>query len=479
MAKTDKLKILFAASEAFPFAKSGGLGDVIGSLPRAFPPDQTDVRVVIPKYGSIPDTYARQMTFIDSFYVHIGDQDQYVGIFSYKVDNVTFYFIDNEYYFKRPGLYGYYDEAERFVYFCRAVLEFIPYVDFYPNVLHCHDWQTALIPYLFKEQYQWHYQNTKTVFTIHNIKFQGVYGFSDISGILNFDYFPDTMEFYKDINFMKGALYSADLVTTVSPSYAEEIKDPYYGEHLDGVIRDIDWKELGILNGIDDKEYNPQTDPHIWSHYTTSYVKKLENKKALQEHMNLPVDDSKPIITMITRLTEQKGLDLMAAVIHEILQMDLQMIVLGTGETRYENMLREVAYAYPDKMRACITFDEDLSRKLYAGSDMFLMPSKFEPCGLSQMIAMRYGAVPIVRETGGLKDTVHYFNSEDKTGNGFSFATYNAHDMLFTIQKAVGLFYDEKDNWKTLTHNALKSDFNWRHSAETYLYHYKKICGKL
>lgn len=475
----DKLKVLFAASEAFPFAKSGGLGDVIGSLPKAFPPEETDVRVVIPKYECIPQEYIDQSKLVDVFYVHVGDNDQYCGILEYKADNVTYYFLDNEYYFKRPGLYGYYDDAERYIYFSRAVLEFIPYIGFYPDILHCHDWQTSLIPYLLKEQYAWHYQNTKTVFTIHNLKYQGVYGFKDIAGSLNFDYFPMTMEFYKDCNMMKGALYTADLVTTVSPSYAEEIKDPYYGEGLDGVIRDISYKEVGILNGIDSSEYNPQTDPHIWTNFTTSYAKKMENKRALQEYLNLPVDDNKPVIAMITRLVEQKGLDLVSAVIHEILQMELQFVVLGTGEGQYENMLRDVAYSYPDKMRACITFDEDLSRKIYAGSDMFLMPSKFEPCGLSQMIALRYGSIPIVRETGGLRDSVHYFNTETEEGNGFSFATYNAHDMLFTIQKAVGLFYDEKDKWKKLTNNALKSDFNWKNSAESYLYYYKKITGRL
>ncbi|MDD4507983.1 MAG: glycogen synthase GlgA [Eubacteriaceae bacterium] len=475
----DKLKILFAASEAFPFAKSGGLGDVIGSLPKAFPPDQTDVRVIIPKYGSIPDEYTKDFQPVDVFYVRIGEMDQYAGILKYKKDNVIYYFIDNEHYFNRPDLYGYYDEAERYIFFCRAVLECIPYIDFYPDILHAHDWQTALIPYLLKEQYQWHYQNTKSVFTIHNIKYQGVYGFKDISGTLNLDYFPTTMEFYKDVNFMKGALYSADLVTTVSPSYAEEIKDPYYGEGLDGVIRDVSYKEVGILNGIDDREYNPQNDPHIWSNFSYSYAKKMENKRALQDHLNLPVDNNKPIIAMISRLVEQKGLDLIAAVIHEILQMDIQFVVLGTGDPAYENMLREVAYTYPDKMRSCITFDEDLSRKIYAGSDMFLMPSKFEPCGLSQLIAMRYGCIPIVRETGGLKDTVHYFNSTTGEGNGFSFATYNAHDMLFTIQRAVGLFYEQRDQWKVLTTNACKSDFNWKNSADTYLYYYKKITGKL
>lgn len=475
----EKLQILFAASEAFPFAKSGGLGDVIGSLPKAFSPEETDVRVIIPKYDCIPQEYIDKSKLVDIFYVHVGNSNQYCGILEYKADNVTYYFIDNEYYFKRPGLYGYYDDAERFIYFSRAVLECIPYINFYPDILHCHDWQTALVPYLLKEQYAWHYQNVKTVFTIHNMKYQGVYSFSDIAGLLNFDYFPMTMEFYNDVNFMKGALYTADLVTTVSPTYAEEIKQPYYGEGLDGVVADIAYKEVGILNGIDDKEYNPQTDPHIWTNFKTSYSKKTENKKALQAHMNLDVDENKPVISMITRLVDQKGIDLVAAVIHEILQLDLQFIILGTGDSQYENMFREVAYTYPDKMRACITFDEDLSRKIYAGSDIFLMPSKFEPCGLSQLIAMRYGAIPIVRETGGLKDTVHQFDPETKEGNGYTFSTYNAHDMLSVIQDAVDTFHNDKDAWKKLTDNALKSKFDWKSSADKYLEYYKKITGRL
>ncbi len=474
----EKLQILFAASEAFPFAKSGGLGDVIGSLPKAFPSKETDVRVIIPKYDCIPQEYIDESKLVDIFYVHVGNSNQYCGILEYKADNVTYYFIDNEYYFKRPGLYGYYDDAERFIFFSRAVLECIPYINFYPDILHCHDWQTALVPYLLKEQYAWHYQNVKTVFTIHNMKYQGVYSFSDVAGLLNFDYFPMTMEFYNNINFMKGALYTADLVTTVSPTYAEEIKQPYYGEGLDGVVVDIAYKEVGILNGIDDNEYNPQNDPHIWTNFKSSYLKKTENKKALQAHMNLPVDETKPVISMITRLVDQKGIDLVAAVIHEILQMDLQFIVLGTGDSQYENMLREVAYTYPDKMRACITFDEDLSRKIYAGSDIFLMPSKFEPCGLSQLIAMRYGAIPIVRETGGLKDTVHQFDTETQEGNGFSFSTYNAHDMLNVIQNAVNLFHTDKEAWKKLTDNALKSKFDWKSSADKYLDYYKKITGR-
>lgn len=475
----DKLKVLFAAPECYPFAKSGGLGDVVGALPKAFPKDEVDIRVILPKYACIPEKYSKEFKLLDIFYVTIGRTDQYVGIQKYRMDGVTYYFLDNEYYFKRPELYGYYDDGERFIYFCRAVLEAIPYIDFYPDILHCHDWQTALIPYLLKEQYQWHYLNTRSIFTIHNMKYQGLYGFDDLQHLLNFDYFPAAMEYYKKINLMKGALYTSDLVTTVSPSYAEEIKDPFYGEGLDGVIRDIADKEVGILNGIDEKEYNPQTDPAIYVNYTRSLKKKTENKLALQEELDLPVTANKPMVAMITRLVEQKGLDLVAAVIHEILQMDIQLVILGTGDPAYENLLREVAYTYPDKMRTIIDFNEGLSRKIYAGSDLFLMPSKFEPCGLSQMIAMRYGSIPVVRQTGGLKDTVQYFNGDTGEGNGYGFATYNAHDMLYTLQAAVGLYYDYPELWKTLVNNAAKTNFDWSQSAQTYLYYYKKVAGKL
>ncbi|NLN98536.1 MAG: glycogen synthase GlgA [Eubacteriaceae bacterium] len=475
----QKLKVLFAASEAFPFAKSGGLADVIGALPKAFSPDEVDVRVVIPKYGSIPKEFVDKMWLVDVFYVRIGYTDVYAGIMTYKKDHVTYYFVDNEYYFKRPGLYGYYDDGERFVYFSRVVLEMLPFIDFYPDVLHCHDWQTALVPFLLKEQYQHHYLNTKTVFTIHNMKFQGRYGFHDLQGVLNIDYLPPSLEYYGEINLMKGALCSADLVTTVSPSYAEELKDPYYGEGLDGVMRDITYKTVGILNGIDTSVYSPKTDPHIYKNYINSIEKKRMNKTRLQEDLGLPVDPQVPMLVMISRLDEQKGIDLITAVIHEILQLDLQFVVLGTGNSHYEYLLSDVAATYPNKMRSLIQFDEPLSHKLYAAADLFLMPSKFEPCGLSQMIALRYGAIPIVRETGGLRDTVQYFNASEKTGNGFTFATYNAHDLLFTIQKAVGMYHHDPDNWAALELNATKSDFHWRKSASEYLYFYKKITGNI
>ena len=474
----DALKILFAASEAFPFAKSGGLGDVIGSLPKALAKMNTDVRVIIPKYSSISSQYVQKFKFLNYFNVKVGCEEHYVGIFEYKKDNVTFYFVDNEHFFSRDHLYGDYDDAERFIFFSRAVLECIPHIDFFPDILHCHDWQTALIPFFLKEQYHWHYLNTKSVFTIHNIKYQGLYGFDDLNALLNLEYFPGAMEFYDKLNLMKGALYSSDLVTTVSPSYAEELKDPYYGENLDGVIRDIDFKLHGILNGIDESVYNPQTDPDIFTPYST-FSGKVKNKQALQNYMDLPINPNIPILSMVTRLVEQKGLDLIAGVIHEILQMDLQLVILGTGESQYENLFRELAYAYPKKVRTYIEFDESLSRKIYAGSDFFLMPSKFEPCGLSQMICMRYGTVPIVRETGGLKDTIHYYNCNTKKGNGYCFTTYNAHDMLYTIQAAVGLFSDYKSDWQQLVNNCFNTHFNWQMAAETYLYFYRKMTNKL
>ena len=475
----SQLKILFAASECFPLAKSGGLGDVIGALPKAFPNKQADVRIILPKYGSIPQPLLKSFKLIDHFSVDLGIKEEYVGIFKGKIDNITIYLIDNEYYFNRRNLYGDYDDGERFIYFSRAVLEALPYMDFYPDVIHCHDWQTALIPFLLKEQYHKHYTHTKSIFTIHNMKYQGVYSYGDVAHLLKLDHFPESMEYYGNLNWMKGALYAADFVTTVSPSYGEEIKDPYYGEGLEGVIKDIAYKEVGILNGIDKSEYNPQNDQNIFVNYTRSYSKKQENKVALQEHLSLPNEPEVPVIAMIGRLVEQKGLDLVSEVVHEILQMDVQLVVLGTGDEDYERLIRDVGYAYPDKVSAIINFDESLARKIYAGSDMFLMPSKFEPCGLSQLIALRYGSIPIVRETGGLRDTVKFYNKTTKSGNGFSFYSYNAHDMLFTIQKAVELYQNNPEDWIQLFQNAVKCNFDWKSSAESYLYYYKKVCGLL
>lgn len=471
----NQTKILIAASECYPFAKSGGLGDVIGALPKALVRRDTDIRVIIPKYGSIPKKFLQELKLVTTFDVHIGCVDQYVGILSCKKDGVTYYFIDNEYYFKRSELYGYYDDGERFVYFCRAVLECIPYIGFYPDILHCNDWQTALIPFLLKEQYARHYLNIKTVFTIHNLRYQGQYGFDDLKSLLNLDDFPLSLEYYHRINLMKGALYSADLITTVSPTYAEEIKTPDYGEGLEGVITDISGHLLGILNGIDTKEYDPKTDPAVEVNYDFSLAEKRKNKTALQNKLGLPENASVPVLAMVSRLVEQKGLDLIATVIHEILQSDLQLIILGTGDDKYEQLLRETAQDYPDKMRAIITFDEPLSRMIYATSDCFMIPSLFEPCGLTQMIAMRYGAVPIVRATGGLKDSVMPYDPENGTGTGFCFDHYNAHELLDTIQQAIKLYQEEPAQWDKLSHNAMLADFSWKRSAGIYLDAYRHL----
>jgi starch synthase len=319
------------------------------------------------------------------------------------------------------------------------------------------------------------FPDTKAVFTIHNIKYQGIYGFSDIARYLHLGFLPADLEFYGKINLMKGALYASDLITTVSPTYAQELKDPYYGEGPDGVIRHLSHQIVGILNGIDESIYNPKTDAALYEPYEKPDKKKMANKKALQEYFDLPVRGDVPVVSMITRLVEQKGLDLVSNVIHEILQLDLQLIILGTGDLVYENLFKSIAYNYPDKMITIIDFDEDLSRKIYAASDYFLMPSKFEPCGLSQMIAMRYGAVPIVRETGGLKDTVTYFDAKSKKGNGFTFATYNAHDMLFTIQHAISLYHQSPTAYKALAKNVFNTHFDWKQSANAYLAEYNRI----
>lgn len=315
----------------------------------------------------------------------------------------------------------------------------------------------------------------KSVFTVHNMKYQGIYGFHDINTYLNLGFLPDDLEFHGSINLLKGALYAADLVTTVSPSYAQELKDSYYGEGLDGVIRSISAKKIGILNGIDDKVYNPETDSALFFPFSEPKGAKVKNKNALQEYLNLPVRDDVPMVSMINRLVEQKGLDLVANVIHEILELDLQLVILGSGDYKYEELLRNVAANYPEKMVTIINFDDTLSRRIYAASDFFLMPSKFEPCGLSQMIAMRYGTIPIVRETGGLRDTVSQFDPKTGLGNGFSFSTYNAHDMLASIENAVSLYHESPQTFDLIVNNAFHSEFDWKNSALTYLSHYQNL----
>ncbi|MCR4594351.1 MAG: glycogen synthase GlgA [Clostridiales bacterium] len=472
------MKVLYVSSEALPFKASGGLGDVAGSLPQALRKRLIGARVVMPLYDTISQELKDSMTFLTSISVPVAWRRQYCGIFEAKANGVIYYLIDNQYYFKRDGLYGYYDDAERFAFFSRAVLEIIPHIDFKPDIIHCNDWQTALTPVYYSCIYAGRpgYENIKTVFTIHNIQYQGTYGMQLIPEVVGIpDSAANLLEYGGDCNYMKGAIECADKVTTVSPSYANEILDPWYSHGLDIILNQRSWKLTGILNGIDTELYNPETDPDIEKNYNASDFTKKKPicKKALQEHFNLPVRKDVPIIGMVSRLVGHKGLDLIKAVLDELLATtDIQFVVLGSGEWQYENFFREMAAKYPEKMGLELGFIPSLSKKIYAGSDIFLMPSKSEPCGLSQMIALRYGSVPIVRETGGLRDTIT--DSGDGEGNGFTFSTYNAHDMLYTIKRAVEGYQNTK-GWNILVKRAMECDNSWGKSANEYIKLYKSL----
>lgn len=462
----EKKKILFVASEATPFIATGGLAEVIGSLSKALAATgKFDVRVVIPLFSDIKKEYRDQFTYLGNLYVHLAWRNQYCGIFSYVKDGVTFYFIDNEFYFKRPGCYGYYDDGERFAFFSRSVLEIMPFLNFYPDVMHCHDWQAALAAiylktnYCFREEYQY----IRALFTIHNIEYQGQYSL-DLLGDL-FDIYGSyqyLVEYNNSINLMKGAIECCERFSTVSPRYAEEIKEAYYAHGLDPIIRKNEFKLTGILNGIDDISYNCALDSHLFANFTPEdFSNKAVCKKELQKMLNLPQKANTPIISMVSRLVSHKGLDLVTAVIEDLLQDDVQIVILGTGDSHFEGFFKDLAYRYPDKLSANIVFNGDLSRKIYSGSDIFLMPSKSEPCGLSQMIACRYGTVPIVRETGGLYDSIK------PLVNGYTFSNYNAHDMLYVIREAVANYKNKKE-WAKLMYRAATTDFSWSHSAKDY-----------
>jgi starch synthase len=474
------MKILFVASEAAPFAKTGGLADVIGSLPKELKRQGIDVRVIIPKYAEIPQVYKDAMQPVTSFDVTLGWRTQYFGIQTLEHEGITYYFTENEYYFGRSGFYGYGDDAERFGFFCRGVIEALPNLDFQPDVIHCHDWQSAMIPVLLKAHYSHFpfYESMKTMLTIHNLRYQGVFDrqtLQDIFGLTD-DYFTGTaLELHGGASFLKGGLNFADRITTVSSSYAEEIQTPYYGEFLDSLLRHRSDSLSGIVNGIDYESYDPMNDPHLVVKYRDSLPKKQQNKLALQERLGLPVDGNIPVIALVTRLVQQKGLDLIQHVLPELLSLNVQWIILGTGENKYEQLIREAAYAHPDKISALITFDEALARQIYAGSDFFLMPSQFEPCGIGQLIALRYKSIPIVRETGGLKDTVQPFNEFTGEGTGFSFSNYNAHDLLFTIRRALYVYEHDRASWLKLHQNVKKSDFSWKKSAQQYIALYKDM----
>ncbi len=473
---TPKKKILFVASEAAPFIATGGLAEVIGSLSKALARDEKyDVRVVIPLYQDIKKEYRKDFKFIGNTYVSLSWRNQYCGVFEYTQDNVTYYFLDNEYYFKRPGCYGYYDDGERFAFFCRGVMEVMNFIGFYPDIMHCHDWQAALAALYLKTIYCFRpeYQFIRAVFTIHNIEYQGKYSLDILEDLFGISYhFQNLVEYDRCINLMKGAIECCECFSTVSPTYAQEIKDPYYSHGLDPIIRRNEFKLRGILNGIDPDYYNPATDVALFENYSEEDLRgKAVCKEELQRMLNLPVKPDTPVVAMITRLVTHKGLDLVKEVIEQALRQDMQFVILGTGDSSYENYFSDLARRYPGKVVSVISFNSDLSRKIYSGADIFLMPSKSEPCGLSQMIASRYGTVAIVRETGGLKDSITPYGAG---GNGFTFRDYNAYDMLYVINEAIGV-YRNKEAWKELIIKAMRTDFTWASSAREYEEMYRNL----
>ena len=471
------MKVLYATSEAYPYAMSGGLADVAGALPKALRKRLIGCRVVLPLYDTISEEMRNSMQFITSITVPVAWRRQYCGIFEAKSGGVIYYLLDNQYYFKRDSLYGFYDDAERFAFFSRAILEIIPHIDFKPDIIHCNDWQTALTPVYYSTIYanQPGYENIKTVFTIHNIQYQGVYGEELIDNVVGIDHAHRSLiEYDGAVNLMKGGIECANAVTTVSPSYANEILDPWYSHGLDTILRQRCYKLRGILNGIDVENYNPETDKDVFKNYSVDNMRgKAVNKKELQKLLGLPEKSDTPVMGMVTRLVSHKGLDLCKAVLDELLATtDIQLVVLGSGDYQYEEFFRGLAERYPEKVGLCLGFIPDLARKIYAGADFFLMPSKSEPCGLSQMVALRYGTIPIVRETGGLRDSVT--DSGDGEGNGFVFSSYNAHDMLNAIRRAVE-GYSDKKGWPILVKRAMESDKSWGKSANDYIKMYKEI----
>ncbi|WP_100404369.1 glycogen synthase GlgA [Bacillus solitudinis] len=465
-------KVLFVASECTPFVKTGGLADVIGSLPQALNrTKKIETRVILPLYDEIPKKWHLKMSQITTIPIQLGWRKQSASLYSLVYEGITYYFISNDYYFSRKGLYGYYDDGERFIFFSKAVIEALPFLDFKPDVLHAHDWQAGMTVALAKILNP--VEQLKTVLTIHNIKYQGIMPHHTFADFFNLplSHFGG-FEWRGMLNCLKSGLYHADKITTVSPSYAEEIKQPYFGEGLHPILQERSKDLLGILNGINIDEFNPKTDPHLFMNYQYSRMKKKENKIVLQEKLGLPVNADIPLYIMVTRLEEQKGLHLLQHCLDEFLQDDVQFILLGTGNIDFETYFYNASKRFPLKLSVHFIFDDALARQMYAAADFLIMPSKFEPCGLSQLIALQYKTVPIVRETGGLKDTVVAFDEMTGEGNGFSFTNYNAHDLLHVLQSSLRV-YQHSTYWKTLLKNVNKSQFSWNHSAYEYitLYH--------
>lgn len=471
------LNILFAASEAVPFAASGGLADVIGSLPAAISSKGHECRVVMPLYQSIRPDLREKLTFLTNITVDVSWRKQYCGIYTADWDGMTYYFVDNDYYFGREGLYGFYDDCERFVFFSRAVLEMLRYIDFTPDIIHGNDWQTALIPVFYQVfyKYQQGYQNLKHVFTIHNIQYQGNFGREVLNEVMGIPlYHMGMLEYDGSINMMKGAIETADRITTVSPSYAWEILDPWYAHGLDRILVNKKQKLSGILNGIDTKLYDPAKDILIAKTFSAAKpAGKKACKEALLSELGLREGDE-PVIGIVTRFVSHKGVDLIRYVFEDILKLGYKFAILGSGEKIYEDFFSEMQFRYPEQVSVTLGFRPELARKIYAGADMFLMPSQSEPCGLAQMVAMRYGTLPIVRETGGLRDSVKDDGNGD--GYGFTFKTYNAHDMLDACARARAS-YDDVKGWKALMKRAMQCDYSWDASADVYIALYQELCG--
>lgn len=479
------LKVLYVASEAVPFIKTGGLADVAGSLPKALKKQGVDVRVVMPKYGKIAQEYLDKMEHVYDGEFTVSWRTKFLGIDKLELDGVTFYFIDNQEYFYREGFYGYGDDAERFSFFSRAALEILPQDNFWPDVIHTNDWHTALVNVYLRLDHigDERYEKIKTVFTIHNLKYQGVFPKDIMEDVLGLDwqYFNNgDLEYYDAVNLMKGAIIYADNVTTVSRTYAQEIQYEFFGEGLDGLLRRRAGDLHGIVNGLDTELYNPATDKFLTDPFmkydaTNVAEKKIDNKAALQRQLHLPVERQTPLVAMVTRLVEPKGLDLVIRILDELLEHeDMQFVLLGVGDRVYEDWFKELAWRHPTKVSTNIYFSDEMAQRIYAGASIFLMPSAYEPCGIGQLIAMRYGTIPVARATGGLVDTIIPYDKASQKGNGYLFPDYNAHDMMYTLKKALTLFRDY-NSWKALMQNAMNTDYSWARSAKEYKALYERL----
>ncbi len=476
------MKVLYAASEAVPFCKTGGLADVAGSLPPALAAEGVETAVILPLYESVKQRYGAELQYLCYDYVDLAWRHSYCGLFALERQGVTWYFLDNEQYFRRPGLYGYPDDGERFGFFSRAVVKMLDHLKFWPDVIHCNDWQTALIPIYLKDDgvRDERYRSIRTVLSIHNIEYQGRYGRETLGDLFGLDagWATDgTILMDGDVNLLKGAILCADAVNAVSPTYAEELKNAAFAHGLDPILRSCGHKLRGILNGIDTVRYDPAADRGIAANFDLDHMEgKAEDKRQLRRLFGLPEAENTPVIGMVTRLVAHKGLDLLCEVLGDLMASPVQLAVVGSGDQRYEDFFRWAQGSYPGRVAAHIGYSEELAMGVYAGADLFLMPSRSEPCGLSQMIAMRYGAVPIVRETGGLKDTVRPYEAWRDAGTGFTFANYSANDMLYVTREAVSLCRDNPEAFRRLRRRAMEQDFGWSGSAQAYLAMYESVC---